>query len=147
MGAEGRHSRRPCASGCPADRIAIGGKIGHHVRMETPCPVYLYRDPNFSALGDTFAAAAPLNEVISVYGGGGLVGEGGLSAAFRGAVVFKQEDTGQYFLGVWGRRNTARFRAALRSVGEIAIIAEPPPARLIHFNKQCERPKRGEPKG
>ncbi|MBB3399491.1 MULTISPECIES: hypothetical protein [unclassified Rhizobium] len=115
--------------------------------METPCPVHLYRDPNFSALDETFAAAAQLKEVISVYGGGGPVGEGGFSAAFRGAVVFKQEDTGQYFLGVWGRRNTARFRAALRSVGEIAIIAEPPPARLIHFNKQCERPKRGEPKG
>jgi len=97
-------------------------------------------------LGDTFAAAAPLREVVSVYGGGGLVGEGGLSKAFGRAIVFKQEDTGQYFLGVWGRRNTARFRAALRSVGDIVVIGDSPPARLIHFNKRRERPKRGEPK-
>ncbi|WP_431322005.1 hypothetical protein [Rhizobium sp. YTU87027] len=97
-------------------------------------------------MGDTFAAAAPLREVVSVYGGRGLVGEGGLSKAFGRAIVFKQEDTGQYFLGAWGRRNTARFRAALRSVGDIVVIGDSPPARLIHFNKRRERPKRGEPK-
>jgi hypothetical protein len=54
--------------------------------FSTHSPVYVFREPRFAPAGDTVVCAAPLDLVVSVYGGGGLKGEGGLSAAFGGAI-------------------------------------------------------------
>ncbi|MGO9755414.1 MAG: hypothetical protein ACLPNY_02235 [Roseiarcus sp.] len=75
---------------------------------------YVFRDKHFTLAGNTVVSAAPRDLVVSIFGGGGLKGEGGLSAVFGGAVVFRDEDTGLLYLGVWGSRNASRFRKALR---------------------------------
>ena len=95
------------------------------------CTVYLFRSERFSPSGNTVVCVAPLEEVVSVYGGGGVEGEGGLSTAFGRAAVFKNEESGDYFIGVWGARNAARFRSTLRSHMPITILKEAPNARLI----------------
>ncbi len=102
--------------------------------MSGNIPVYLFRDSHFAPAGDTVVCAAPLDVVVSVYGGGGLKGEGGLAAAFSGAAFFRNDETGLCFLGVWGSRNASRFRSALRRSGSrLEIVRERPPARLAWF--------------
>jgi hypothetical protein len=109
--------------------------------MSERFPVYVFRDGHFAPARDTFVSAAPLDLVVSVYGGGGIKGEGGLAAVFGGAAVFKNEESGLYYLGVWGARNASRFRTALRASGVILdIVREPPPARLIFFETRGRRP-------
>ena len=106
------------------------------------CPVHVFRSQRFAPSGDTWTAAACLERVGAVYGAGGMFGEGGLSAAFGGAVVFRDEDTGQFYLGVWGARNVSRFRVALGKAGPMSILSEPPPARLMFYETRRGRPKR-----
>ncbi len=56
----------------------------------------------------------------------------GLNSAFGGSCVFRNDDTGALFLGVWGERNASRFRNGLRKGGlSLEIVPEPPPARLV----------------
>ena len=105
-------------------------------------PVYVFRSNGFSRSGNTVVAVAPLALVAAVYGGGGVVGEGGLSAAFGGAAVFKNDATGACFVGVWGARNASRFRADLRTKTQIEVFNEMPDARLSLWGASKARPKR-----
>jgi hypothetical protein len=116
-------------------RITAGsGVTKNDVTVNERFPVYVYRDAHFAAAGDTVVTAAPLDLVVSVYGGGGIRGEAGLTAAFNGSILFKNDDTGQYYLGIWGARSASRFRGALRRSGaELEIRREPPPARMAGF--------------
>ena len=108
--------------------------------MSGALPVYVFRSSDFARAGDTVVCAAPFDHVVSIYGGGGVKGVGGLSAAFGGAAMFKDEATGACFLGVWGARNASRFRSALRASGAVInIIRESPPARMIFFEKNYKR--------
>lgn len=66
----------------------------------------------------------------------------GLSSAFGGAVVFKNDGTGQSFLGVWGTRYASRFRSDLRRHMPIAICKEAPDARRIMWRAAHARPER-----
>ncbi|MDZ7872724.1 MAG: hypothetical protein U5N27_05845 [Rhizobium sp.] len=75
-----------------------------------------------------------------VYGNGGVLGEGGLSSAFGGAAVFKNETTGECFIGVWGARNASRFRRELRGHVETRLIKEAPDARIAFWTAEQERP-------
>jgi len=94
--------------------------------------IYVFRDPHFAPAGDTIVSAAPIETVVSVYGGGGLNEANGLSAAFGGVAVFRDDATGKCHLGVWGARKAAKFRSALRRSGvEIQVIKTPPPGRLV----------------
>jgi hypothetical protein len=96
--------------------------------------IYVFRDPHFAPAGDTFVSAAPLEAVVRVYGGGGIKDTAGLSAAFGGAAVFRDDATGKYHLGVWGARKAAKFRNALKQSGvEIELIKRPPPGRLVWY--------------
>jgi hypothetical protein len=105
--------------------------------------VYVFRDPRFAPAGDTVVCAAPVDLVVSVYGGGGLNGEEGLSAAFGGAAFFRNAKTGSSFLGVWGARKASRFRSALRQRAVLNIVDAPPPARLAWF--RTKTPVRRKP--
>jgi hypothetical protein len=46
--------------------------------MSQRFPVYIFRDSHFASAGDTVVTLAPIDLVVSVFGGGGLKGEGGL---------------------------------------------------------------------
>jgi hypothetical protein len=106
----------------------------------TLCPVFLFRSSGFAPSGDTVISVAPLEAVIFVYGGGGVVGEGGLHSAFGGAAVFKNDTTGGCFVGVWGARNASRFRRELRAHMDIRVIKEAPDARLVFWGAANKRP-------
>jgi hypothetical protein len=97
--------------------------------------------PELRSRWDTDAASLDL--VVSIYGGGGVKGEGGLSAAFGGAAFFRDEETGVSFLGVWGARNASRFRSALRRRAALSIIRDAPPARLVWFGTKGSRTPEG----
>ena len=81
--------------------------------MSAHFPVYVFRDRGFAPGGETVVCAAPLDFVVSVYGGGGLNGEGGLAGAFGGAAFFRNDETGSSYFGVLGR--TKRFALPERS--------------------------------
>ncbi len=103
-------------------------------RMSEPIPVYVFRGLSGLASDPTIVSVAPLDLVLSVFGGGGLRGEGGLSDAFGGTAFFRNDETGQCYLGVWGARKASRFRRALRSGGAtLNIVRERPPTRLISW--------------
>ncbi|WP_370677156.1 hypothetical protein [Pleomorphomonas sp. PLEO] len=108
----------------------------------SPCPVYLFRSPAFAPSGDTVVSLAPLDRVVAVYGGGGIWGEGGLSSAFGGVAVFKNDTSGERFVGVWGSRNAARFRRELQAHMPTAIHKEAPDARLVFRQAEGERPEK-----
>lgn len=105
--------------------------------------VYVFRSAGFAPAADTLVSVAPFDLVVSVYGGGGLKGEGALADAFNGVAFFRNDDTGEGYLGVWGRRNASRFRRALREAGvDLDIIREPPRARLVGVETRDARPPR-----
>lgn len=105
--------------------------------------VYVFRSAGFAPASDTVVSVAPLDLVVSVFGGGGLRGEGGLAAAYGGAAFFRNDETGNSYLGVWGARNAARFRRTLRVAGvDFALIREPPQARLVWTETRGTRPPR-----
>ena len=97
------------------------------------CPVHLFRSSSFAPAGNTVVSVAPSERVVAVYGDGGAFGERGVASSFGGAVVFRNEASGEYFIGVWGARNASRFRRDLRARTEIAIVREAPDARLVYW--------------
>lgn len=106
-------------------------------------PVFSFRSSRFAPDGNTVVSAAPLEVVASVYGGGGLYESGGVSEAFGGVALWRNEDTNNRYLGVWGARNASRFRMDLRRAGiDIEVINRPPPARLVYWATGGPRPKR-----
>lgn len=106
-----------------------------------PCPLYLFKSEGFASAGETVVCVAPVDRVISVYGGGGPFDADGVAAAFGGAVVFRDDETGQCFAGVWGRRYASRFRNRLRATMQIVIHKEAPEARLTIRTITGERPQ------
>jgi hypothetical protein len=68
--------------------------------MSQRFPVHIFRDGNFARGGDTVVTLAPVDLVVSVFGGGGLKGEGGLEDAFGGAVYFRNDETDVSYLGI-----------------------------------------------
>ncbi|GLK82845.1 hypothetical protein GCM10017653_09140 [Ancylobacter defluvii] len=106
-------------------------------------PIHVFRSESF-AKSEAVVTAAPLELVVSVYGGGGMKGEQGLEAAFGGSAYYRDDATGSAYLAVWGDRNASRFRSRLRESGaSLQVLREPPPARLIWFNsgQKGHRPK------
>jgi hypothetical protein len=109
--------------------------------MTERVPVYLFRDGHFARNGDAIVSAAPRDAVVSAYGGGGLLDSDGLNRVFGGGCVFRNDETGACFFGVWGARNASRFRSALRRSGMVLnIVREPPPARLIVWGTAGSKP-------
>ena len=100
----------------------------------TPCPIYLFRAEGFAPSGDTVVSIAPLEAVVAVSGGGGAVAADGLSAAFGGAAIFRDETSGALFAGVWGGRKASRFRRELGERMATVVRREAPEARLVVRN-------------
>jgi hypothetical protein len=109
--------------------------------MPEPWPIYVFRSSRL-AKSETVVTAAPLDLVVSVYGGGGLKGEQALEAVFGGSAYYC-DDAGAAYLAVWGARNASRFRARLREKGAcLQVHSEAPPARLVWSNsRKGHRPK------
>jgi len=104
--------------------------------MDKPWPIHIFRSTSF-ANSEAVVTAAPLDLVVSVYGGGGMKGEQGLEAVFGGSAFYRDDATGRAYLAVWGDRNASRFRSRLRESGAaLHVLHEPPPARLIWFNSR-----------
>jgi hypothetical protein len=94
--------------------------------------VYNFRSRSFARGGEAIVAVAPRDAVVHVFGGGGVMDADGLNRVFGGSCVFRDETTKACFLGVWGRREAARFRGTLRRAGlDLAVEHAPPPARLV----------------
>lgn len=112
--------------------------------MPEPVRIYVFRTKSF-ARSETVASVAPLDTVVSVFGGGGLKGAAGLQGVFGGSAYFCDDDTGAAYLGVWGSRNGGHFRSRIRRAGvPIMLVKEPPPALLKWFSTgpHGERPER-----
>lgn len=100
--------------------------------MKKDCLVHLFRSPVLKPGSPAAVVVAPIDAVRAVYGAGGAFDAAGLSAVFGGAVVFRNEENGDLYAGVWGARNVPRFRAQLRSRFALTIIEGPPPARMVY---------------
>lgn len=106
--------------------------------MANRIQVYVFR------IGRTWFTAAPVEAVVSLYGGGGLKRTRGLSAAFNGCAVFGHSLVlgRSKHLGVWGERKASRFRQSLRNAGmELEIIKTEPPGRLL-LRQTMSKPRR-----
>lgn len=112
--------------------------------MAEPTAIYLFRSEAIAPGSSTIVCAAPTHLVVAVYGGGGHHDQRCLSLAFGGNAFYRNEETGETFLAVWGARNASRFRASLRRNGIITIMREPPPARLAWFCREGQRPPTSE---
>lgn len=111
--------------------------------MTQSIPIYVFRSVQF-AKSETTVTAAPIELVVSVFGGGGLKGEQGLEASFGGSAYYRNEATDEAFLAVWGTRNGARFRRKLAESGAtLQTHSGEPPARLVFHNSghKGQRPK------
>ena len=86
-----------------------------------PCPIYVFRSATFAHAGDTIVSVAPLEYVVAVYGTGETLVEERLSLVFGGSVVFKNDHSGERFVGVWGARNASRFRSDIRSQVQVIV--------------------------
>ncbi|MBB4000824.1 hypothetical protein GGR04_004705 [Aureimonas pseudogalii] len=102
--------------------------------------IYLFRTELVASGNGTIVCAAPVDLVVATYGGGGRRDDEGVQRAFGGNILYRNDETGECFVGVWGARNASRFRTALRHKAAITIIREPPPARLAWWNAACPRP-------
>ena len=107
-----------------------------------PCALYLFRSAGFAPAGGTVVSIAPLEKVVTVYGGGGAFDADGLSAAFGGAAIFRDEATGALFAGVWGTRNASRFRREMRERMPVILRHEMPDVRLVVRSAEGKRPAR-----
>lgn len=111
--------------------------------MTEPVSIYVFRALQF-AKSEAVVTAAPVDCVVSVFGGGGMKGELGLATTFGGYAYFRDDATGAAYLGVWEDRNAARFRRRLRDSGLVLhIICGEPPGRLVlrGSGPEGQRPK------
>lgn len=97
---------------------------------DEPTRIYLFRSEAIAPGSSTVVCAAPVDLATAAFGSGGRHNEEGVRRAFGGNAFFRNSETGERFIGVWGARNASRYRTALRRHARIAIVREPPPARL-----------------
>ena len=109
--------------------------------------VYIFRFEGGEPGRGTVVCAAPSELVVRAFGGGGHHDQDGLCAAFGGNAVYRSDETGQTYLAVWGSRYASRFRSALRRKAAIALMREPPPARLISSQTTPKRPPASAQRG
>jgi hypothetical protein len=107
--------------------------------MTSTGKIYTFRSGPFGS-GDMLVTVAPKEQVIAVFGDGGLFGEGGLSMAFNRVAIFRSKNAREVYFGVWGSKPADRFRAALEQRFELESIEGAPSAHLTYW---ADRNRRG----
>lgn len=107
---------------------------------DLPRPIYLFRSDCIVPGSSTVVCAAPADLVVAAYGGGGHLDQEGVQRAFGGNAFYRNDESGETFLAVWGARNAVRFRTALRRKTSVVLLREPPPARFAWFSRANQRP-------
>jgi hypothetical protein len=111
--------------------------------IEEAQKVYVFRkavDPTSKGTEITIARA---DAVVSCFGGNGIFNSNGLSALFDGCICYKDERTGDKYLGVWGVRKCAKFRNLMRKhFSSIEISREIPPFREIFSSTKNSKPSK-----
>jgi hypothetical protein len=112
--------------------------------MKAPLAVYVFRDPHFSPSGDTLVCIAEQRRLKQ------FMTKKEVAYAFSGCATYRRSGVGKSglfrwlertYVGVWGRKNTSRFRRFLRERGaELVIHREAPePLRLAYFSTENTR--------
>ena len=107
--------------------------------MADPTRIYLFSSDRVVPGSSTSVCAAPTDLVVPAYGGDGHLEQEGVRRAFSGNAFYRNDETGETFLAVWGARNASRFRTALRRKTTIMLLREPPPARLTWLCRDGQR--------
>lgn len=116
--------------------------------MADTLDVYVFRDPHFAPDGDTLVCVAeraklerfiPKDEVAHAFSGHAVYrrGNGNRVLSFVGALIRRKRT----YVGVWGKRNTSRFRRFLQERGAHLAIHRhaPPDLRLAYWTTANER--------
>jgi hypothetical protein len=112
--------------------------------MKALLDVYVFRDPHFSPCGDTVVCVAEQRRLEQ------FMTKKEVAHAFSGCATYRRWDAGRSWLlrwlrrnyvGVWGKKNTARFRRFLRERGAALVIHRSAPShiRLAYFCTENER--------
>jgi hypothetical protein len=109
--------------------------------MSETAVVYVFRGVTGNAAEGVVLSAASADLVVTVFGGGGIFGEGGLANAFDGCATYINDETGERYFAVWGARNASHFRAALRrSYPDLETRWTRPPARPVSWETRVTKP-------
>jgi hypothetical protein len=111
--------------------------------MASTGKIYTFRSGPFGS-GDMLVTVAPMEQVIAVFGDGGLFGEGGLSMAFNRVAIFRSKNAREVYFGVWGLKRATRFRAALEQRFELEAVEGAPSAHLTYW---ADRNRHGTRRG
>jgi len=79
--------------------------------MTDTLDVYEFRDPHFAPDGDTLVCVVERKRLKK------YVSKREVSEAFSGCAVYRLRWPWNTYIGVWGKRNTSRFRRFLRERG------------------------------
>lgn len=116
--------------------------------MTDPLDVYVFRDPHFAPEGDTLVCIAERVEMER------FIPKDEVAWAFSGCAIYRRSERGgltslvmalllrrRTYVGVWGRKNTSRFRRFLRDRGAYLRIHREAPAnlRLAYWTTASER--------
>jgi hypothetical protein len=125
--------------------------------VSTVVPVYVFRDPHFAPSGDTLVCVAEQRFLER------HMSKKEVAHTFSGCATYRQYvgsrlwslvallpflgllprwmPTSQSYVGVWGKRNVARFRRFLRERGAEVVISQgaPPHLRLAYFSTEGRR--------
>ncbi|MFL6724989.1 MAG: hypothetical protein ACJ8FS_00560 [Sphingomicrobium sp.] len=116
--------------------------------MTDTLDVYVFRDPHFAPDGDTLVCIAERAEMER------FIRKNEVAWAFSGHAVYRRGEQGGFmslvsslirrrrtYVGVWGRKNTSRFRRFVRERGaQLAIHRQAPSdIRLAYWTTANER--------
>jgi hypothetical protein len=91
--------------------------------------VYVFRDSVVSGSAETVVSVAAQDDVIDCFGLDSLASD------FGGYVIYRDDEAGRKYVGVWGARHASKFRSALRKhFASVSTLHERPHARraVVH---------------
>jgi hypothetical protein len=103
--------------------------------MTNKLDVYEFRGPQFSPEGDTIVCVVERGAMEK------YISKAEVSDAFSGCAVYRLRWPWNQYVGVWGKRNAARFRRFLEERGaDVAIRREPVEGlKLFYWATRNER--------
>lgn len=140
---DGSMQHKPTLEPAGLDRcsrpIADLVRLALRLSMPEPLRIYVFRDPHFAPDGDTLVCIAERTRTEK------FIQKKEIDWAFSGHVAYRCWCPWKTYVGVYGRKNTSRFRRFLRERGaNLDICREAPPkARLLYWVTQDQRRKVG----